>query len=83
MVLNKNLKTYLNLLWQSTVFWFVAFFMFLVIRFTGLKSTLELENPSYEFTLASKLEYALIMGTILGVVYSLLSFYSKIFCREE
>lgn len=75
MALSKNLRKYLNLLWQSSLFWFLAFFIFFIIRFTGLKSTLETKDPTFEFTLLRKLEYAFIIGVPLGVIYSLIEFF--------
>lgn len=72
--MNKSVRKYLNLLWQSSVYWVFAFFIFFILRFTGLKSTLETKDPSFEFTFIKKIEYAFIMGIALGIVYSLVEF---------
>lgn len=72
--MNKNLKTYFNLLWQSIVFWFLTFFLFFIIRYSGLKTNLELKDPTYIFTIADKVTYALIMGGVIGFIFSFIEF---------
>ena len=72
--MNKSLKSYLSLLWQSTLFWFLTFFIFLIIRYSGLKTNLELKDPTYVFTTEDKLIYSAIMGLVIGFIFSVVEY---------
>lgn len=72
--MNTSFKNYLNLLWQSILFWFITFLLFFIIRFSGLKTNLEIKDPTYVFTFFDKVYYALIIGIIIGTVFSIVEF---------
>ncbi|MGB0869348.1 MAG: adenylate/guanylate cyclase domain-containing protein [Flavobacteriales bacterium] len=72
--MNRSIRAYLNLLWQSFIFWFFTFFLFLIIRYSGMKTNLEIEDPNFTFTLSDKFLYALIMGAIVGFIFSIVEY---------
>ena len=75
--MNKTLKTFLNHLWQSILFWTVAMVLWALFRYFGLDSeagiiiSQEFQN---DFSLANILPLFALAGSILGILYAIVEF---------
>lgn len=74
--MNRNLKTYLNLLWQSVLFWVCAYVLFTTIRFLGHKSidAMEINKGAEKVSFLLAVKYSIILGGLVGIFYSIVEF---------
>ena len=73
--MNRNLKTYLNLLWQSVLFWVMAYVLFTTIRFSGHKTIDVIQiNQIDKISYVEAVKYSIILGVLIGLFYSIIEF---------
>jgi len=74
--LNRNLKTYLNLLWQSVLFWVLAYSLFTTIRLFDQRGEeiLDINQEIIDVSYGSAMIYSIILGVLVGVFYSIIEF---------
>lgn len=74
--MKRNLKTYLNLLWQSILFWVCAYVLFTIIRFSAFKSeeAIQFNHGTDKLSFVLAVKYSALLGVLAGIFYSMVEF---------
>jgi len=74
--MNRNFKSFLRILWKSTLFWTFAMFCFAFFRFFGLdqENTITIREDFIEGTFPKSLIVLSALGLGLGVLYAFVDF---------
>ncbi|WP_271784264.1 adenylate/guanylate cyclase domain-containing protein [Aquimarina algiphila] len=80
--MNRNLKQYSTLLWQSIFFWGIALGCYVIFRFFGIDEEVGIQtNPDFRFKEA--LFAFVILGMFLGLIYATVDFiFDKFFSKQ-
>ncbi len=82
--MNRNLKRFLILVLQSSLFWIIAFVVFSLLRYYGIgeEDGLPIEEE-FEIPITEWLDLAIILGLTVGVLYALVeTFFEKFITRN-
>ncbi|MCL6294785.1 adenylate/guanylate cyclase domain-containing protein [Jejuia spongiicola] len=79
-----RLKKFIISLLQSIIFWTLAFFLFIFLKYNGLEKELEVYTDETLYLPVSEFyQFALILGFTIGIFYAIIEFLFDKFFREK
>lgn len=82
-MLHRNIKAYLNLLWQSILFWVLAYIVYVVLRFYGLDDDEGIQIKNTELVFSQTIIYAFFMGSMIGFYFSVIEFFYEKYASKK
>ena len=83
--MNRNLKIYLHLFWQSILFWVCAYTLFTTIRLFDVRNEeiIDINQETVNISFGLAMRYSIILGVLIGIFYSIIEFMFDIYISKR